>query len=79
LGENGATTAASIVINNAETFFDSTNAVVPGIGGSPSSIDLTNSYPQSFDLGLPFFYGRNVYTAIENKTAGSATGPYYAY
>ncbi len=79
VGTNGTSVAANIVINNAYTFFDSTNAVVPGIGGSPSSFATTSIYPQSFDLGLPFFYGRNVYTAIENKTAGSATGPYFAY
>ncbi len=79
VGTNGATVAASIVINNAYTFFQNTNAVVPGIGGSPSNFSQSSVYPQSFDLGLPFFYGRNVYTAIENKTAGSATGPYFAY
>jgi len=79
VGANGTSAPASIVINNAYTFFDSTNAVVPGIGGSPASLNQSAVYPQSFDLGLPFFYGRNVYTAIENRTAGSATGPYFAY
>jgi len=79
VGTNGTSVAASIVINNAYTFFDSNNAVVPGIGGSPTSFNQSTVYPQSFDLGLPFFYGRNVYTAIENKTAGSAIGPYFAY
>lgn len=33
----------------------------------------------AFDWGLPFFYGRNVYIAIEGQTAGSATGPYFAF
>ena len=33
----------------------------------------------AFDWGLPFFYGRNVYVAIEGQTAGSATGPYFAF
>jgi hypothetical protein len=32
-----------------------------------------------FDWGLPFFYGRSVFTAIEGQAAGSAVGPYYAY
>ncbi len=78
VGNNGTTVSANIVINDAYTFFQANqgaNAVVPGIGGPPS----TNSYPQSFDLGLPFFYGLNVYTAIENKSAGGYTGPYFAY
>jgi hypothetical protein len=33
----------------------------------------------SFDFGLPFFFGRNVYTAIQGRRAGTATGPYFAY
>jgi hypothetical protein len=79
VGTNGASVSASIVINNAETFFNSNNAVVPGIGGSPTTFNPSSVYPQSFDFGLPFFYGRNVYTAIENKAAGGATGPYFAF
>jgi hypothetical protein len=35
------------------------------------------STPAAFDWGLSFFYGRNVFTAIENIPAG--TGPYFAY
>ncbi len=79
IGTNGTTVSASIVINNAYNFFQSNDAVVPGIGGPASSFNTSNVYPQSFDQGLPFFYGRNVYTAIENKTAGSSVGPYFAY
>lgn len=33
----------------------------------------------SFDLGLPFFYGRNIATAIEQQTTPAGPGPYYAY
>ncbi len=79
VGANGTSVSANIVINNAETFFDNTNAVVPGIGGPPSQFNQSNIYPDSFDLGLPFFYGRNVYTAIENLSAGGVAGPYFAY
>jgi hypothetical protein len=79
VGATGASVSANIVINNAYNFFQSNNAVVPGIGGPPSTFSQSNVYPQSFDLGLPFFYGRNVYTAIENRPAGSSTGPYFAY
>jgi hypothetical protein len=32
-----------------------------------------------FDWGLPFFYGRNVYTAIQGKSTPGGTGPYWAY
>lgn len=32
----------------------------------------------TFDWGLPFFYGRSVYFAIEQRIAGGTTGPFYA-
>ncbi|MGH8253135.1 MAG: DUF3443 family protein [Steroidobacteraceae bacterium] len=33
----------------------------------------------AFDWGLPFFYGRSVYVAIEGQSAGGSTGPYFAF
>jgi hypothetical protein len=33
----------------------------------------------AFDWGLPFFYGRSVYVAIEGQSTGGATGPYFAF
>jgi hypothetical protein len=33
----------------------------------------------SFDWGLPFFYGRNVFTAIEGRSTPAGTGPFVAY
>jgi hypothetical protein len=32
-----------------------------------------------FDWGLPFFYGRPVFTAIVGRTTPGGTGPYWAY
>ncbi len=32
-----------------------------------------------FDWGLPFFYGRNVFTAIDGTTVGNTPGPFFAY
>jgi hypothetical protein len=32
-----------------------------------------------FDWGLPFFYGRNVYAAVEQQATPGGTGPYVAY
>ncbi len=34
---------------------------------------------QSFDWGLSFFYGKNMFTAIENMSTPGGTGPYFAY
>jgi hypothetical protein len=35
--------------------------------------------PCSFDWGLPFFYGRSVFTAIDGTTVGTTPGPFWAY
>ncbi len=32
-----------------------------------------------FDLGMPYFFGRNVFTALENAATPGGTGPYFAY
>ncbi len=64
----------SFSIANADTLF-SANAsytVFPTLGGSFPTAG-------SVDLGLPFFFGRNVYEAFENKSTAKASGPYYAF
>ena len=32
-----------------------------------------------FDFGLPFFYGRNVFTVIDGASTTGGTGPYFAF
>jgi len=46
--------------------------VYPGLGG-------TNPMPNSFDWGLPFFFGRRVATAIDGYTTSAGSGPYIAF
>jgi hypothetical protein len=43
-------------------------------GGAQSG--LPNLY---FDWGLPFFFGRTVFVAIEGRSTPGGTGPYWAY
>jgi hypothetical protein len=33
----------------------------------------------TFDWGLPFFYGRNVFTALNARSTPAGTGPFWAY
>jgi hypothetical protein len=33
----------------------------------------------SFDWGLPFFFGRSVFTVIEGQRVGTLSGPFYAF
>jgi hypothetical protein len=78
-GTNGASTSVSFTLQNAATLLNTTDAVLPDIGGNPNTFSGLNAYPQSFDFGLPFFYGRRVYTAIEGRNASGTTGPYFAF
>lgn len=64
----GASSTINFTIENANTLFSSaTNAVFPSLGGSN---------PSTFDWGLPFFFGRNVFVAFESPVG---SGPYWAY
>lgn len=73
MGLNGTTTSnipLDIVnVDNRNTAFYAIDV------GGPDGTGLSSA----FDFGLPFFYGRTVFTAIDGMTAGSITGPYYAY
>jgi hypothetical protein len=46
--------------------------------GGPGSTCNNTTILCSFDWGLPFFFGRSVFTAIEGKTIGGNTGPFFA-
>jgi hypothetical protein len=45
------------------------------VGGIGATSTGTNPLSGDFDFGLPFFFGRSVYTGVES----SVTAPYYAY
>ncbi len=78
-GINGATADGSFTLYNAYTQPSASANVVPGIGANPNAITGFHAIQRSFDFGLPFFFGRNVATAIEGRAAGGSTGPFYAF
>jgi hypothetical protein len=70
-GLNGSTGTVNFVVGNADTLTANLDdAAVNGLGGPNSGL---------FDWGLPFFFGRNVYTAIEGQNTPGGQGPYWAY
>jgi hypothetical protein len=69
-GSNGVSGAVTFNIAHAETLFDSGNTAFNNLGGTFSG---------AFDYGLPFFFGRNLYVAIENQNTPGGVGPYWAY
>jgi hypothetical protein len=69
--ESGSKTAtASMSIADMTTLEGTLNFAFNDLAGPTSNV---------VDLGLPFFYGRNVYSAIEGKQTPGGTGPYYAF
>jgi hypothetical protein len=70
-GSNGANASISFSVANADSLFSNeADSVFQQLAG-PN--------PGAFDWGLPFFYGRNVFTAIENMPTPQGAGPYWAY
>jgi hypothetical protein len=58
----------SFTIGNASQLFSmSADFVFPNLGGP---------HPSTFDWGLPFFFGRNVFVGFEPP---AGTGPFWAY
>lgn len=70
---NGAQVSLSFEIANASTLFATGNTAFDNLGAP------WDSTPSEFDWGMPFFYGRQVYFAIEGRTADGSTGPYLAF
>jgi hypothetical protein len=69
VGINGTTSAVSFAAGNV----DRLNATFSVFG------EATGSNAGAFDWGLPFFFGRTVFTAIQGAATPGGTGPYWAY
>lgn len=74
VNKSSVTTASKSVnfsVANADTLF-----------ATPSSFifsNLAGPNPNSFDWGLPFYFGRNTFEAIEGKSTPGGVGPYVAF
>jgi hypothetical protein len=70
IGANNATNTVNFALQDPTTFVQTASAFIDLGGGGGST---------NFTWGMPFFYGRKVYIGIEQRAAGSYTGPFYAY
>jgi hypothetical protein len=76
VGGNGASGTVNFSIANADSLFSNSSDSAFGDLGGP----LLGGPPLNyFDWGLPFFFGRNVYTAIQGVSTPAGAGPYWAY
>jgi hypothetical protein len=69
-GINGARSNVTFAIGNATSLFGSGNNAFSNLAGPASNY---------FDWGLPFFFGRRVFTALEASATPAGNGPYYAF
>jgi hypothetical protein len=70
---NGIVSNVSFKVASAEGLVK--NATFSAFG----TLAGTNPLGASFDWGLPFFYGRTIYVAIEQQTTAAGAGPFVAY
>jgi hypothetical protein len=70
-GTNGGTAPATFMVGNADLLESNfSDSVINNLAGP---------FSDNFDFGLPFFFGRKVYVAIDGKSTPGGTGPYTAY
>ncbi len=70
-GTTSATAPASLTVGNAATLLAQTQLTAFN--------NLAKETSAGFDWGLPFFFGRTVFVAIETMSTPGGTGPYVAY
>jgi hypothetical protein len=72
-GANGNSGTVNFSVGNADSQLNNNPAdAVFGDLAGPGSAD-------GFDWGLPFFFGRSVFTSIEGQPSPGGTAPYWAY
>lgn len=73
-GMNAASASVSFTVGNAQEQADANPSFT-------AFATLAGTYPSSdtFDWGMPFFYGRTVYNAIEGYATKVGSGPYIAF
>jgi hypothetical protein len=75
-GTGGTKASLNFSIADADALFNNpADTAFSNLGG----IWDTTTTTDTFDLGLPFFYGRNVYEVYEGKSSSKTAGPYFAF
>jgi hypothetical protein len=69
-GTNGATRSVPFEVQNP-------NALPAGTAAAKLGGDL--GLTRSFDWGLPFYFGRTVFSAFSGASTPKGPGPYYAF
>jgi hypothetical protein len=80
-GTNGVPSIVNFNVDNADNLFSTGGAALGTLAGPQGTANTcsTSGGSCTFDWGLPFFFGRTVFTAIDGQTVSTGTGPFFAY
>jgi hypothetical protein len=78
IGSNGVSVAVTASVANTQFLFTQ-----PGAAALNAFDDLAgpglSTVANAFDFGLPFFFGKSVVTAFEQRATPGGPGPYFAF
>jgi hypothetical protein len=77
LSKDGSAVSVTFSVANASKFSASDSAF-SNLGGPMPGYSTDPTIPP-FDWGLPFYFGRTVFTAMEAHSTPSGNGPYFAF
>ncbi|WP_233862998.1 DUF3443 domain-containing protein [Paraburkholderia adhaesiva] len=69
-GTDGVAASTTFTVANAQTLFNTNNWAYSNLAAYNGS---------AFGWGLPFFFGKTVFTAIEGQLTSVGNGPYFAF
>jgi len=72
-GANGTSGSVSLAVSNGDSLLSTGNTAFSNLAGPGTG------RTGGFLFGVPFFYGRTVFTAINGASTPGGTGPYFAY
>jgi hypothetical protein len=83
---NGTSLVVNFNVTSADSLFSGNTviAATSALAGDSTSVNNTGGSStfngsDSFDWGLPFYFGRSVFTAIETRNTTGGVGPYFAF
>ncbi len=83
MGANNAKNTVNFSVDNTGTLFQTNDAAFTNLAGpsGTGTCSPQNPGPCSFDWGMPFFYGRSIFTSIRGQSvpSGQPAAPWWAY
>ena len=85
IGISSASSMINFSVADAGSLFNTNAAIAAAVNLAGSSLNVSTGTRRpfdgnsTFDWGLPFYFGRNVATAIETRNTSGGMGPYFAF